>query len=84
MSLKRLMEYKMLQSMSDSERESYLLLKQKDERMVEIKKQLDAIQRQAERNKYSFSMDLLANVTGNVITDSAIYVLSQLFKHIRH
>lgn len=78
------MEYKMLQSMSDSERESYLLLKQKDERMVEIKKQLDAIQRQAERNKYSFSMDLLANVTGNVITDSAIYVLSQLFKHIRH
>lgn len=84
MSMKRLMEYKMLQSMSDSERESYLLLKQKDERMVEIKKQLDAIQRQAERNKYSFSMDLLANVTGNVITDSAIYVLSQLFKHIRH
>ena len=83
MSLRKLMEYKLLQSMTDEEKNAYLMLSKKDERLAEIKKQLDAIQLQAEKNKYSFSTDLLANVTGNVITDTAIWLFSTLFKRIR-
>ena len=70
-------------SLSNEQREMFFALTQKDKHFVEIKEQLNAIQRQAEKNKYSFGTDLLANVTGNVITDSAIYVLSKLFKGIR-
>lgn len=81
--LTRLMKYTMLQSMSDEEKSQFILLSQKDERLAEIKVQLDAIQRQAEANRYSFGTDLLANVTGNVITDTAIFVLSTLFKKLR-
>ena len=78
-----LLRYEIIKNMSDDEKRMLISLSSKDQHLMEIKRQLDAIQRQAEANKYSFRTDLLANITGNVITDSAIYIISQLFKHIR-
>ena len=69
-----------LKSVPDEQRDLLIAFASKDKYLVEIKQQLDAIQQQAERNKYSFGTDLLANITGNVITDSAIWILSKLVK----
>ena len=77
------LRYKMLQEMSDEDKRMLALLSEKDSHLIEIKQQLDAIQRQAEANKYSFTTDVLANITGNVITDGAALLLSCLFKRIR-
>lgn len=77
-----LLRYELLRKLSDEDKQLLQLLSSKDQHFIDIKRQLDAIQHQAEMNKYSFATDLLANITGNVITDSAIYILSRLFKHI--
>ena len=79
----KLLRLQALKSMTDDEKQLLVALSKKDERMEAIMEQLNAIQRQAEANKYSFRTDLLANITGNVITDSAIYIISQLFKRVR-
>ena len=39
---------------------------------------LDEIERKVDGNRYSFRTDLGANILGNVITDSAIFIIKKL------
>ena len=47
-----------------------------------VMQKLDTIERQVERNKYSFATDLLANVSGNFVADGLIWIGSRLFKRL--
>ena len=79
---KEYMRKKILEKMSDEERFMYFMMTEQEKEARNIHMELQNIESLVKKNKYSFSTDLLANITGNVITDSAIYLLSRLFKRL--
>ena len=70
----------MLGKMTDDEKRLFFTIYGRNDEMEEINRKLSVLQEQAERNKYSFTTDLLANVSGNFISDGVIWVCSQLLK----
>ena len=81
--LTQLARQKILEKMTDEERFMYLMMTEQERSSRQIRDDLQEIQRGVERNKYSFKTDLFANISGNVITDTAIYLLSLLSKRIK-
>lgn len=73
----------LFEKMSDDEKKLFILYSLQKRSTEDIMQRLDDIQSQVERNKYSFTTDLLANVSGNFVADSLIWLGAQLFKRIR-
>ena len=72
----------LLEKMDAQERQAYLFLTSQDKSFSEIKKELEQIKAQVEKNKYSFATDFASNVAGNAAFDAFVYLLSKAFKKI--
>ena len=73
----------MMSKMDDGDKQMFaMLLQDIQARHGESMALMKSIESKVDRNKYSFSTDLLANVTGNVITDATILLGKWLFGKI--
>lgn len=66
--------------MSDEEQRILALLVMQDEDDSEIMAALQGASRQVEESKHSWMADFGANVAGNAVWDSAVWLLSRLTK----
>ena len=66
--------------MSDDDKRLYVLMTMQDKSHEEIMKAIEEVKRQADKNHHSFTSDLLANISGNAIFDSLVWIGSKLIR----
>ena len=67
------------ESLSDEEKRILFQPQYENENIIQ---KLDVIEKKVDKNKYSFAFDVLANVTGNTINDTAVWLLKKIFPKI--
>ena len=86
MNYRAMMRRKLLESiydkMSDEEKRLFVQMSIKDKDHNEIMSALQRIDKKADSNHHSFALDLAANVAGNGIWSSIIWLGSKLLKRL--
>lgn len=81
---RELMRRKLLEqiydSMSDEERRSLVQLTLQDKNQEQIMSALNDLKQKADGNHQSFVSDLLANISGNFITDGILFIGKKLIR----
>lgn len=81
---RELMRRKLLEqiydSMSDEERRSLVQLTLQDKNQEQIMSALNDLKQKADGNHHSFVSDLLANISGNFITDGILFIGKKLIR----
>ena len=84
MNIKEYMRQKALldiySKMSDEEKRAYMLMNSNHQ---EVMGALQGISQQVDQGKHSFTRDLAANVAGNAIFDTTVWLASKLLKIIK-
>lgn len=70
----------MYDKMSDEEKRTFVQLTMDDKDHKEIMQALDELKNKADANHHSFLSDFGANIAGNAVWDSAVILLSKMFK----
>ena len=86
MGYRELMRRKLLEDiydkMSDEEKRAFVQLTIQNKDHTEIMQALQGISRQVDEGKHSFKSDLIANISGNIITDGLIFLGKSLFRKL--
>lgn len=86
MSYRGLLRRKLLEQiyykMSDEEKRTFVQLSMQDKSHAEIMAALNKLKQKAEANHHSFVSDFAANILGNGVWDSAVWLLSKMIKKL--
>ena len=78
--LRRRMLEQMYDRLDDKDKQTFMDMTMQGKSDERIMQALNGISKQVDRNRHSFSSDLLANISGNIITDGAFYLLKRLLR----
>ena len=79
---RRMILEEMYDRMTDEEKWLYVQMTLQDRDHQEIMQALDNLSKKADSNHHSFALDIGANIAGNAIFDSAVYLASKLIKKL--
>ena len=86
MNYRALMRRKFLEQMydklSDEDKRLYVQMAMQDKDHREIMQALNSLSRKADKNHHSFALDLGANIAGNAVWDSVIWLGSRLLRRL--
>ena len=68
--------------MSEEDKKLFVQMTMQDKQHSEIMHALQGVRKDVEDNKHSFASDLAANVAGNAIFDSFVYLGAKLIKKL--
>lgn len=81
-----MMRQKLLESiydkMTDEEKRLYVQMSIQDRDHAEIMRSLEDLKQKADANHHSFALDLGANLAGNAVWDSLLWLGTKLIKRI--
>ena len=77
---RRLLLEKIYDHLSENDKKLFAQMTMQNKSANEIMDALNSINRKLDNNKHSFTSDLLANISGNVITDGVFFLFKKFLR----